>query len=102
MAGVSGECTSTIMRWKRAPSSGLACSQLNSGLPFSASNAMPPSSAPSRWLQISPLYSVSSSADVRMEFGAFDVSMRPSGVSANLPPALSVTMPQVESARSRR
>ena len=63
---------------------------------------MPPESAPSSWLQISPLYSVSSSADVRIEFGAFVVSILPSGVSANLPPAPSVTMPQVESARSRR
>ena len=77
MAGVSGECTSTIMRWKRAPSSGLACSQSNRGLPFSASNAMPPSSAPSRRLQISPLYSVSSSADVRGTL--FDL---PEGVDA--------------------
>ena len=35
-------------------------------------------------------------------FGALVVSILPSGVKANLPPAPSVTMPQVESARSRR
>ena len=63
---------------------------------------MPPDSAPSSLLQISPLYSVSSSAEVRIEFGALEVSSLPSGVSANRPPAASVTMPQVESARSSR
>ncbi len=90
------------MRWKRAPSFGLACNQSNSCWPFNASNAMPPASAPSSRLQISPLYSVSNSADVRIEFGASVVSILPSGVSENFPPAPSLTMPQVESARSRR
>ena len=89
------------MRWKRAPSVGLECSQENSG----ALQLLERDAAFQRAVEMAPDVAVifgEQFGEVRIEFGEFEVSMRPSGVSANFPPALSVTMPQVESARSRR